>query len=68
MLANCLFSRNPERPFDIERPRNWGSFGAEAVAKGWFQMLFGRLVSGGKCSQIVFFLGIQSGRLLVEAF
>ena len=69
MLANFLFSRNPERPFDIERPRNWGSFGAElnglkpwrrggcrceelglvwsrtqwvkAVAKGWFQMLFG---------------------------
>ena len=29
MLANCLFSRDPERPFDIERPRNWGSFGAE---------------------------------------
>ena len=29
MLANCLFSRNPERPFDTERPRNWGSFGAE---------------------------------------
>ena len=50
MLANCLFSRDPERPFDTERPRNWGSFGAElkwvkAVAKGWFQMLFGRLES-----------------------
>ena len=29
MLANCLFSRDPERPFDTERPRNWGSFGAE---------------------------------------
>ena len=29
MLVNCLFSRNPERPFDVERPRNWGSFGAE---------------------------------------
>ena len=29
MLVNCLFSRDPERPFDIERPRNWGSFGAE---------------------------------------
>ena len=108
MLGKCLFSRDPERPFDTERPRNWGSFGAElnglkpwrrggfrcclggwlvvenasklffsigiqsvrltpnvrgigaglvwsrtqwvkAVAKGWFQMLFGRLVSGGKC-------------------
>ena len=70
-----FFYRDPERPFDTERPRNWGSFGAElnglkpwrrggfrcflggwgsfewvkAVAKGWFQMLFGRLVSGGKC-------------------
>ena len=46
-----FFYRDPERPFDTDRPRNWGSFGAElkAVAKGWFQMLFGRLVSGGKC-------------------
>ena len=54
MLANCLFSRDPERPFDTERPRNWGSFGAELNGlkpwrRGWFQMLFGRLVSGGKC-------------------
>ena len=24
-----FFYRNPERPFDTERPRNWGSFGAE---------------------------------------
>ena len=24
-----FFYRDPERPFDIERPRNWGSFGAE---------------------------------------
>ena len=59
MLASCLFSRDPERPFDIERPRNWGSFGAElkwvkAVAKGWFQMLLG----GWKAF----------GGLLVEAF
>ena len=49
-----FFYRNPERPYDTERPRNWGSFGAElngvkTVAKGWFQMLFGKLVSGGKC-------------------
>ena len=51
-----FFSRDPERPFDTERPRNWGSFGAEvkAVAKGWFQMLLG----GWKAF----------GRLLVEAF
>ena len=52
MLANCLFSRDPERPFDIERPRNWGSFGAEL--NGWFQML----LRGWKAF----------GRLLVEAF
>ena len=24
-----FFQRDPERPFDTERPRNWGSFGAE---------------------------------------
>ena len=29
MLINCLFSRDPECPSDIERPRNWGSFEAE---------------------------------------
>ena len=29
MLANCFFYRDPERPFDTERLRNWGSFGAE---------------------------------------
>ena len=42
MLGKCFFSRDPERPFDTERPRNWarlefdterprnwGSFGAE---------------------------------------
>ena len=45
-----FFSRDPERPFDIERPRNWGSFGAEtqwvkAVAKGWVSDAFGRLQS-----------------------
>ena len=49
-----FFYRDPERPFDTDRPRNWGSFWSrtqwvKAVAKGWFQMLFGRLVSGGKC-------------------
>ena len=26
-LSFCY--RDPERPFDIERARNWGSFGAE---------------------------------------
>ena len=59
MLVNCLFSRDPERPFDIERPRNWGLVWSrtqwvKAVAKGWFQMLLG----GWKAF----------GGLLVEAF
>ena len=27
--SNFFFYRDPERPFDTERPRNWGSFGAE---------------------------------------
>ena len=27
--SKLFFSRDPERPFDTERPRNWGSFGAE---------------------------------------
>ena len=48
-----FFYRDPERPFDTEREElglvwsrtQW----VKAVAKGWFQMLFGRLVSGGKC-------------------
>ena len=25
--ARKVFSRDPERPFDTERPRNWGLFG-----------------------------------------
>ena len=51
MLANCLFSRDPERPFDIERPRNWGSFGAElnglkpCRGEGVVSDAFGRLES-----------------------
>ena len=77
MLGKCFFSRDPERPFDTERPRNWRRGGilcveldcgklwrrefwsrtqwVKVVAKGWFQMLFGRLVSGS--------IGIQSVRL-----
>ena len=49
MLVNCLFSRNPEHPFDVERPRNWGSFGAELNGfKPWRRGetdAFGRLES-----------------------
>ena len=47
-----FFSRDPERPFDTERPRNWGSFGAELNGlKTWRR-------GGFRC-----FLG---GRLVVE--
>ena len=79
MLANCLFSRNPERPFDIERSSAFGAelnglkpwrradfrcfWEAGKLLAGCWWKLFGRLVSGGKCKQIVFFLGIQSVRL-----
>ena len=48
MLVNCLFSRDSERPFDIERPRNWGSFGAElngGCGEGVVSHAFGRLES-----------------------
>ena len=47
MLANCIISVDPERPFDIERPRNWGSFGAElnglSCGEGVVSDAFGRL-------------------------
>ena len=61
MLANCLFFyRDPERPFDTERPRNWGSFGAELNGlKPWRR-------GGFRC-----FWEAEPrnfGRLLVEAF
>ena len=32
--SKLFFSRDPERPFDTERPRNWGSFGAESRGEG----------------------------------
>ena len=49
-----FFSRDPERPFDTERPRNWGSFGAELNGlKTWWKML----------ANCLFFIGIQSVRL-----
>ena len=53
MLANCLFSRDPERPFDTERPRNWGSFGAELNGlKPWRR-------GGFRCFwEAVFFFGV----------
>ena len=44
-----FFYRDPERPFDTERPRNWGSFGAElnglSRGEGVVSDAFGRLES-----------------------
>ena len=60
MLANCLFSRNPERPFDTERPRNWGSFGAELNGlkpwrRGGFRCFLGGWVVVENASKLSFF-------------
>ena len=62
MLANCLFSRNPERPFDIERPRNWGSFGAELNGlkpwrRGGFRCFLGGWLVVENASKLSFFWG-----------
>ena len=59
MLANCLFSRNPERPFDTERPRNWGSFGAELNGlkpwrRGGFRCFLGGWVVVENASKLSF--------------
>ena len=64
-----FFSRDPERPFDTERPRNWGSFGAELpwVLKTWrrggFRCFLGGRLVVENASKLSFFLGIQSVRL-----
>ena len=60
MLANCLFSRDPERPFDIERPRNWGSFGAELNGlkpwrRGGFRGFLGGWLVVENASKLSFF-------------
>ena len=49
MLAN----RDPERPFDTKRPRNWGSFGAE-----WFNAVNGFFNA----------VGIQNEGVVSDAF
>ena len=41
-----FFYKDPERPFDTDRPRNWGSFGAELNGlkpwqRGGFRCFFG---------------------------
>ena len=68
MLAKCLFSRNPERPFDIERPRNWGSFGAELNGlkpwrRGGCRCFLGGWLVVENASKLSFFYRIQSVRL-----
>ena len=60
MLANCLFSRDPERPFDTERPRNWGSFGAELNGlkpwrRGGFRCFLGGWLVVENASKLSFF-------------
>ena len=75
MLANCLFLffyRDPERPFDTERPRNWGSFGAELNGlklwrRGGFKCFLGGWLVVENASKLsfncLFSIGIQSVRL-----
>ena len=68
MLAKCLFSSDPERPFDIERPRNWGSFGAELNGlkpwrRGGFRCFLGGWLVVENASKLSFSIGIQSVRL-----
>ena len=67
MLAKCLFSSNPERPFDIERPRN-GSFGAELNGlkpwrRGGCRCFLGGWLVVENASKLSFFYRIQSVRL-----
>ena len=57
--SKLSFFWEPERPFDIERPRNWGSFGAQLTGlKPWRTGGFRCFLGGWKAF----------GRLLVEAF
>ena len=67
MLGKCFFSRDPERPFDTERPRNWGSFGAELNGlkpwrRGGFRCFLGGWLVVENASNF-FSIGIQSVRL-----
>ena len=63
-----FFYRDPERPFDTERPRNWGSFGAELNGlkpwrRGGFRCFLGGWLVVENARKVFFFLGIQSVRL-----
>ena len=68
--SKLFFSRDPERPFDTERPRNWGSFGAELTGlkpwrRGGFRCFLGGwlVVENANCLFSIFSIGIQSVRL-----
>ena len=63
-----FFYRDPERPFDTERPRNWGSFGAELNGlkpwrRGGFRCFLGGWLVVENASKLSFSIGIQSVRL-----
>ena len=63
-----FFFRDPERPFDTERPRNWGSFGAELNGlkpwrRGGFRCFLGGWLVVENASKLFFSIGIQSVRL-----
>ena len=69
MLANCLFSRDPERPFDTERPRNWGSFGAELNGlKPWRRGGFRCFLGGWLVVENASKLSVIFTELLVTCF
>ena len=58
--SNFFFSRDPERPFDTERPRNWGSFGAELNGlkpwrRGGFRCFLGGWLVVENASKLSFF-------------
>ena len=63
-----FFYRDPERPFDTDRPRNWGSFGAELNGlkpwrRGGFRCFLGGWLVVKMLANCLFSIGIQSVRL-----
>ena len=59
-----FFSRDPERPFDTERPRNWGSFGAELNGlkpwrRGGFRCFLGGWLVVENASELSFFQSVR---------
>ena len=56
----AFFYRDPERPFDIERSRNWGSFGAKLTRlkpwrRGGFRCFLGGWLVVANASKLSFF-------------